>query len=213
MPNWPALLALFPEFQLTVEQGTEVIASLNAVPPAAPPVSQLPERGWDWALEKGIADKRAARQANCLCGLQIGIRREMRGKGLAGMMIALMKALARRHGFDRLIIPVRPGGKALEPLLSMEEYCRRTRPDGLPADPWLRTHVKCGGRMLFPCRSSMFIAGSIAEWRSWTGMEFPCSGRYCIPGALAPVEFSLESDTASYTEPNYWVAYDLAERG
>ena len=136
LANWPTLLALFPEFQLTVQLGTEVIASLNSIPLAAPPVSQLDDGGWDWALETGISGKRVERPANCLCGLQIGICREMQGKGLAGMMIALMKALAQKHGFSRLIIPVRPAGKALFPLISMEEYCRRKRSDGLPADPW-----------------------------------------------------------------------------
>lgn len=89
LANWPTLLALFPEFQLTVQLGTEVIASLNSIPLAAPPVSQLDDGGWDWALETGISGKRVERPANCLCGLQIGICREMQGKGLAGMMIAL----------------------------------------------------------------------------------------------------------------------------
>ena len=211
LANWPTLLALFPEFQLTVQLGTEVIASLNSIPLAAPPVSQLDDGGWDWALETGISGKRVERPANCLCGLQIGICREMQGKGLAGMMIALMKALAQKHGFSRLIIPVRPADKALFPLISMEEYCRRKRSDGLPADPWLRAHVKCGAQMLFPCLSSMSISGSISEWKTWTGMDFPQSGKYCIPGALVPVEFFLENDKAEYIEPNYWIAYSLAE--
>lgn len=80
LANWPTLLALFPEFQLTVQLGTEVIASLNSIPLAAPPVSQLDDGGWDWALETGISGKRVERPANCLCGLQIGICREMQGK-------------------------------------------------------------------------------------------------------------------------------------
>ena len=148
LANWPTLLALFPEFQLTVQLGTEVIASLNSIPLAAPPVSQLDDGGWDWALETGISGKRVERPANCLCGLQIGICREMQGKGLAGMMIALMKALAQKHGFSRLIIPVRPAGKALFPLISMEEYCRRKR-----SGPMSTAAPRCCFPACLPCPS------------------------------------------------------------
>ena len=42
-------------------------------------------------------------------------------------------------------------------------------------------------------------------------MDFPQSGKYCIPGALVPVEFFLENDKAEYIEPNYSIAYSLAE--
>ena len=55
----------------------------------------------------------------------------------------------------------------------------------------------------------MDIRGSIAEWVEWTGLEFPGSGRYVVPGALVPVVVDLDADLGVYVEPNVWVTHDL----
>jgi hypothetical protein len=56
-----------------------------------------------------------------------------------------MRQNARALGFRDLYAPVRPTQKAQQPLLSMTEYAALRRPDGLPQDPWLRTHFRIGG--------------------------------------------------------------------
>ena len=55
----------------------------------------------------------------------------------------------------------------------------------------------------------MYIPGTITEWRQWTGLEFPGSGAYVIPGALNPVEIDIERDLGEYTEPNVWLVHDV----
>ena len=81
--------------------------------------------------------------------------------------------------------------------------------DGLPADSWLRTHVRAGARLVKVAPCAMTITGSIAEWSRWTGMSFERSGEVVVAGALVPVTVSLEHDYAVYVEPNVWMRYAL----
>ena len=55
----------------------------------------------------------------------------------------------------------------------------------------------------------MVIAGTLAEWRGWTGLSFEEDGIAVVPGALSPVHVSLEQDHAVYIEPNLWVQHPL----
>jgi hypothetical protein len=91
----------------------------------------------------------------------------------------------------------------------MVDYVARTRDDGLPADPWLRSHVRLGGEIVKVCPASMTIPGSLAQWRSWTGLPLDSSGAIEVPGALVPVHVSIEHDHAVYVEPNVWVRHRL----
>jgi hypothetical protein len=89
----------------------------------------------------------------------------------------------------------------------MAEYVDRRRADGLPEDPWLRVHVRIGGRIGPVCPLSMMIGGTPDQWRRWTGLPFDTDGRVVVPGALAPVLVDLAADTVVYVEPNVWVEH------
>jgi hypothetical protein len=69
----------------------------------------------------------------------------------------------------------------------MAEYAFRTRQDGLPHDPWLRTHVGGGGVIEKVASASMVIGSSLAKWREWTGLPFDTEGPVDVPYALTPV--------------------------
>jgi hypothetical protein len=99
-----------------------------------------------------------------------------------------MVDVTRAHGLECLVAPVRPTLKACYPLQAAEDYARWTRPDGLPFDPWLRVHARLGAELLGVAEGSMVISGSVAEWEAWSGLAFPASGEYVVPGALVPVE-------------------------
>ena len=47
----------------------------------------------------------------------------------------------------------------------MAQYVEQLREDGLPVDPWLRVHVRAGGKIVKVAPTSMVMAGSLAEWR------------------------------------------------
>ncbi|MEV6286250.1 hypothetical protein [Kribbella sp. NPDC051770] len=55
----------------------------------------------------------------------------------------------------------------------------------------------------------MVIAGTLGEWRAWTGLPFDRTGPVLVPKALAPVMCDAEHDHAVYVEPNVWVRHDL----
>ena len=82
-----------------------------------------------------------------------------------------------------------------------------TREDGLPADPWLRTHVQAGAQIIGVAPRSMVITGSLEQWRTWTGLPFDASGPVRVPGALVPVHCDVAADLAVYVEPNVWVRH------
>jgi hypothetical protein len=91
----------------------------------------------------------------------------------------------------------------------MADYADRVRDDGLPADPWLRTHVRAGAHIAGIAPVSMLVAGSLTQWRAWTGLPFDTDGSVIVPGALVPVQASLAHDHALYAEPNIWVCHPL----
>ena len=72
----------------------------------------------------------------------------------------------------------------------MRDYINYVRPDGLPTDSWLRTHLRVGGKFVKIAPYAMTIVGSLADWSGWTGMPFDRSGEMSVPGALVPVMVS-----------------------
>jgi hypothetical protein len=126
------------------------------------------------------------------------------------VMLAAMRDNVRRLGFRELYAPLRPTDKDKEPLTPFAEYAARRRADGLPFDSWVRTHVRAGAEIVKVAPRSVVIAGTLAEWRRWTGLPFDKSGAAIVPGALNPVHASLDQDHAVYVEPNLWVPHPLS---
>jgi hypothetical protein len=55
----------------------------------------------------------------------------------------------------------------------------------------------------------MVVAGSLAEWRAWTGLPFDRTGDAIVPRALVPVHCDTGHEHAVYVEPNVWVEHNL----
>lgn len=203
----------FPEYCViaTLPDGTPVARGRSA--PFAFGVAgreELPDQGWDRVQVWAFNDRLAGRDVSMASALEIAISPAYLGKGLSYRMLAALRDAVRAVGHDTLVAPVRPNGKDRDHLrMPMPEYIRLTRDDGLPVDPWLRVHVKAGGRIVGVAPTSMTITGSLAEWRSWTGLPFDGPGDVEVPGALAPVRCEPAHDYAVYVEPNVWVWHDL----
>jgi hypothetical protein len=125
-------------------------------------------------------------------------------------MVQAMRSIGVSKGFKNLVAPVRPSQKSQYPLISIDDYITWTNGDGLPFDAWLRVHARLGAKIIKPCHQAMKISGTIATWEEWTGLKFPQSGQYVIPGALNPMEMDIESDKGIYIEPNVWMHHLLA---
>jgi hypothetical protein len=120
-----------------------------------------------------------------------------------------MRSLAAEHGMNSLVAPVRPTLKSLYPLIPIERYARWQRSDGAPFDPWLRVHWRLGAGYLKAAPEATLITGTRAQWEEWTGMSFPESDEYVVPGALKPVTIDRERDNGPYEDPNIWMRHRI----
>ncbi|MFD7294715.1 N-acetyltransferase [Streptomyces sp. NPDC059897] len=171
---------------------------------------ELPDGGWDQVLRWAFADLAAGVAPDTVSAIEIAVAPGLQGRGLSGRMLAVMRENARARGFAEVVAPVRPSAKHLEPEALIGEYAFRVRePDGLPHDPWLRVHVRAGGVIEKAAPASMVVAGSLEEWRSWTGLPFDKEGPVEVPAALVPVRCEPEHGYAVYVEPNVWVRHAL----
>lgn len=170
---------------------------------------ELPAGGWDQVLLWAFSDLRHGVKPDTVSAIEITVAAGRQGKGVSGSMLAAMRHNAQRRGFGELVAPVRPNAKHREPGTPFDDYVRRLREDGLPFDPWLRVHARAGGRIASVAPVSMTIAGSLAQWRAWTGLPFDSSGEVHVDGALVPVRCDVERDHAVYVEPNVWVRHSL----
>jgi GNAT superfamily N-acetyltransferase len=169
--------------------------------------ADLPSNGWDGVVRWSWLDLIAGRAPTHASALEVIVRPELQGTGVATEMVRAMIKNVDRLGFRELVAPVRPSDKHLEPKTSMSEYTARVRADGLPVDGWMRIHVRLGAEILAVCPNSMAISGSLAKWREWTGLPFDESGDVIVPGALVPVHVDVAQDHAVYVEPNVWMVH------
>lgn len=169
--------------------------------------SSLPA-GWTEAVERGMCEHRLGVAPNCLCALGAEVTPAFQRRGLSMRLIAGMKALAAERGFELMVGPVRPFGKARYPLIELDRYAGWQQ-GGEPFDPWIRVHYRNGGRIVRMAPRSLEVEGSVAEWEAWTGMAFPESAAYVVSGALTLVDIDVDENVGRYWDPNVWMAYDL----
>jgi amino acid adenylation domain-containing protein len=205
---WPRLPEDFPELQcVLVDPADRVLAAGNAAPIWWDgTVAGLPA-GWDAALEQAFLGRERGIAPNT-CLILTGVAaEEARGAGLAEAILRSLKTLAWGLGYERVIVPVRPTGKAARPELSFPEWCDARRDDGQPLDPWLRVHERIGGRRLKLDLASQHIRASIADWERWGQCTLARSGAYHIPGAMQPVRVDTASGHAEYFDPAVWMEH------
>jgi GNAT superfamily N-acetyltransferase len=172
-------------------------------------LSELPEGGWDWVFVKAAEDHKNGVASNIQSAIQVAIHPDYQGQGLSTKMVQAMRTIAESKGFKCLVAPVRPSEKSKYPLTSIDDYIAWKTDEGLPFDAWLRVHARIGGKIIKPCHEAMTIRGTHTEWEEWTGIKFPQSGRYVIPGALNPIEMELDKDEGVYIEPNVWMVHEI----
>ncbi len=210
---WHHLGDDFASFQLALlDHEDRVVAGANASPIRWDGTDEDLPVGWDDQFERSVAGLLAGTPANTLGAIQIVVGPGQRGGGLSARILDGMRQTAVAHGYRAVIACVRPTLKSAYPLTPIERYVRWARDDGLPFDPWIRVHVRAGGRITRSSPKSMVITGSVAEWERWTAMAFPESGEYVVPGALLPVDIDLSADVGTYHDANVWIVHDLEQR-
>ncbi|HLC34186.1 MAG TPA: hypothetical protein VJJ70_04195 [Anaerolineales bacterium] len=205
--HYSDLLNAYPEYHLClVDQETGYpVAAASSVPFACSTFDDLPPEGWDWVVETAARTKGG--QVNMLGALAISVPKVHRSRGYARLMIRALVELAEAKGLRGLVAPVRPSAKVHHPWVPIGTYLSWTDEDGRVYDPWLRSHLSVGGKMIGPCERSMVVQEHISFWENWTEQRFEQSGAYALVGALAPVQIDFDRQTGTYEEPNVWVSY------
>jgi len=211
--NWHELFDRFTEYQFALldTETKRMAAMANSLPFYwHQPLEDLPEGGWDWVFLKAIENHKNGVKPNIQSVIQINIHPAYQSQGLSTKMVHAMRGIGESKGFKYLVAPVRPNQKSKYPLISIDDYITWKTDDGLPFDAWLRVHVRAGAKIIKPCHQAMTIPGTRAEWEEWTGLKFPQSGTYYIPGALNPMDMDIEKDEGVYVEPNVWLVHEIS---
>ncbi len=169
-------------------------------------VEDLPG-GFTDALGRAVTSHEQDVVPNTFVLMAAAVRNDEQGQGHAGRVITAVRSRAQAAGLEHVIAPVRPTLKSRYPLTDIAEFMTWTREDGLPLDPWLRTHVRLGATLLAPAPASQTMTGTVAEWEEWTGMPFPSSGTYVIPDGLTTLHIDRSTDQGTYIEPNIWLRH------
>ena len=205
--HYADLLDHYPEYQLYLvdENAGYPVAVGSSVPFACSDLDNLPAEGWDWLVETAARSK--SDSFNTLGALAISVPAVHRMKGYGRLIIRAFVELAKTKGLQAVVAPVRPSAKAKYPWVPIAEYVGWTDEKGRVYDPWLRSHLSAGGRLVGPCERSMVVHEPIAFWENWSNQLFEASGAFTLKGALAPVKIDLDRQTGTYEEPNVWVRY------
>jgi hypothetical protein len=212
--NWGFLFDELARYQLLFV-GTD--GKLMAVGHTAPitwdgTIEDLPESVFS-VLARSHDGQTSQQAPNTICALAAMVARSCRGHGLSAEIIRQMMSLAAESGCSYLIAPIRPTLKDRYPLVPMNEYVHWTAANGEAYDPWIRVHLRLGGEILKVVNSTLKVKGTVSDWESWTGMVFPGSGQYIVPGALSPVEIDRALDMGTYHDPNVWVKHAVGSKG
>lgn len=201
-------LQYFPQWEFYLVDGERrLIAGCWGVPIAWDgTLADLPG-GFTDSLGRSVTSYEQGVVPNTFVLMAAAVRSDEQGQGHATRVIAAVRDRAVANGLPQVIAPIRPTLKSAYPLTPIETFMTWTRPDGLPLDPWLRTHVRLGATLLAPAPASQTITGSVADWESWTKMPFPTTGTYTIPQGLTTLEINRETNTGLYKEPNIWLRH------
>lgn len=193
-------LTLIDEHEVPVASGWGVPIHWDGRPEALP-------TGYTQALVRAVEGREQLIEPNTLviCGAIVTPARK--GHGLAGETLKALRRTAEDRGWSKVVAPVRPTMKAQYPLTPIETFMRWRREDGMALDPWIRTHQRLGAEILSPAPASQTMTGTVAEWERWTGMAFPESGDYVIPGGLSLLKVDRTADEGVYLEPNIWMRH------
>ena len=204
-----------PEYGLIAyDAGTpdQAVARAFCVPFAwdgDPALGELPVDGWDGVIWRSARDRQIGQKPNLVSALEITVPADLQGTGLSGKMLAAM----RDNRTPRVRTSGRPG--AAEPPAPGPGHAHRgvrgAGPRGRPAqDPWLRVHVRAGGRIVGTCKRAMVIPGTLdGENDSWDRPALRRAGAGRGARRLVPVQCSVEHDYAVYVEPAVWVHHRL----
>jgi GNAT superfamily N-acetyltransferase len=209
--HWDSLFDIFDNYQVLLCEARDVVVGVGHTVPFtwSGATEDLPDM-LDEVIARALDDRQCGRTPTALCALAAIVRPTHQNRGLSSVMLRSMLSLAAEQHVQWLVVPVGPVLKHRYPITPMERYARWKRADGSPFDPWIRVHWSLGAEQLCVAPRTAVCTGTVAEWEEWTGMSFPESGLYVVPGALQPVEIDRERDIGRYEDPGVWMKHRVS---
>ncbi|WP_158899997.1 amino acid adenylation domain-containing protein [Burkholderia sp. L27(2015)] len=205
---WEKVYAQFPAYQYCLLDSTDNVACVgNGVPLFWDGRSATVPAGWDAGVELAFRQLAAGIAPNTVLALAGIVAGPYQGSGLSNTLVESFRALAKMHGFDQFLGPVRPVGMSEQSDMDVHAWAQARDERGEPLDFWLRVNQRLGARILGVADHSQLVQGTLKQWRRWTGVSFAASGSYALPGMLQPVEVDLAGDCARYYDPSIWVGH------
>jgi hypothetical protein len=206
--HWDELFDELAEFQILLRDPDDVVIGLGHTVPFVWDHTERDLPGMlDDIIARALDDRHHGRRPTAFSALAAIVPSSHQNRGLSSAVLRGMLALAGQHHVDTLVAPVGPTYKHLYPLIPMERYVRWTREDGSPFDPWIRVHWRLGAEQLCVAPRTAVARGTVRQWEDWTGMRFPETGLYVVPGALQPVVIDRERDRGRYEDPGIWMRH------
>ena len=181
---WDRLYTDFPDFQVALVDGDELLAEAHAIPlPWDGTLDDLPS-GWDEGFVRGMTSDRPHDGAH-------GDRDQRRAEPAGAAALEpddpdVHRQRARGRARDGVIAPVRPTWKERYPLIPIEQLHRvaaRRRVPLRPLDPHPRARRRRDPRA--GARVDDRSARRRRTGRSGRACAFPADGEYVFPGGLA----------------------------
>jgi hypothetical protein len=203
----PRVGEYFADWDFYVLDGARLVGACYGVPLTWDRTVEGLPSGYTDTLRRAAEEHEGRTAPDTFVVLGAMVRKDEAGRGWAGRIIAALRDRAVASGLRSVIAPVRPTTKKDYPLTDIETFASWTREDGLPLDPWIRTHARLGATVLAGAPSSQNMTGTVAEWEGWTGLALPSSGEYVIPDGLSVLLVDREADRGSYHDPNVWMRH------
>ena len=204
---WDRVRAWFPEFQVVLLGDGEPVAAGWGVPvdwDGSP--ADLPA-GYTDTLRRAVRGRETGVAPNTLVVCAAVVLPSHGRTGLAAELLTVLRDLPAASKLGDVLAPVRPTNKVRYPLTPIDTYATWTRADGLPFDPWLRTHVRVGGTVIATAPCSQTYTAAVARWEEWAAMPLPSTGQYLVPDGLAPLRVDRKRDMGTMVESNIWVQH------
>lgn len=148
---------------------------------------------------------------NTICLIASTVDPRFKKYGLGIKLGETMKVKAIELGVKHLIGPFRPSRYGAYKLengpIEFEEYCKLTRFDGKPGDPWLRSVTSLGMKPLRKDDHSLTVNIPLEKFEEYKKYYHPHLWKQLRNGLWECGEagnWSIKGNIASYVEPNLW---------
>lgn len=109
----------------------------------------LPTGGWTGVVQESYIT-RLRGCGNSLSLIYAEVKPIYRGAAISKQLITYVCESAKADRIESIVVPARPPLKATHQFaeMSIDEFVLLKREDGTHVDPWIRTHLSCGAKVL-----------------------------------------------------------------